>query len=89
MFNAKGESPSSGSLSNLGLVNMPAKIADHIRCFDFIPAPGPKTKCNCGVISFKNEVHISFGRTIIETEVERYFFRRLIKLGIPVKIESN
>lgn len=84
-----GGKPSSGSLSNLGLAAMPDKIAEYIEGFDFIPGPDPETKCNCGVIGFKNNVFISFGRVIRETEIEMYFFRSLVKLGIPVKIMTN
>jgi NRPS condensation-like uncharacterized protein len=88
-FNAFGEKPSSGSVSNLGAVHIPDEMAGHIERFEIIPAPGPKSKCNCGVISFKNNVAISFGRTIRETEVEKHFFRKLVRSGLPVKIFTH
>ena len=87
--NELGEKPCSGSLSNLGIVDLPPEIAVHVDYFDFIPAPAPATKCNCSVISFQDKISISFGRTIYETEIEKYFFNRLIKFGVPVKVISN
>lgn len=32
---------------------------------------------------------INFTSTIIETDVERYFFRKLVQEGLHVKIETN
>jgi NRPS condensation-like uncharacterized protein len=88
-FNAFGEKPSSGSVSNLGVVHMPDEIAGHIERFEIIPAPGPISTCNCCIIGFKNHVAITFGRTIRETEVEKFFFRKLVRSGIPVKIITH
>ncbi|MGA2141070.1 MAG: hypothetical protein ABSG94_01495 [Brevinematales bacterium] len=83
-----GKGASSG-LSNIGIVMMPDRIAAYIDRFDFILPPEPTSKCNCSVVSFRDKVSISFGRTIIETDIEKYFFRRLVGMGIPVKIENN
>ncbi len=84
-----GGNGTTSGLSNLGVVVMPEGIGAYIERFDFILPPEPTSKCNCGVISFKNKVSITFGRTINETEIEKYFFNRLVKMGIPVKIETN
>lgn len=89
IFNAVGETPNTSSISNLGIVNLPDRIAEHIEGFDFIPAPGPKTKCNCGLISFNGKIFISFGRNIREAEIEKHFFNILMKMGIPLKILTN
>jgi len=42
--------------------------------------------CLC---SYKEHCYISFGKTVNSTEIEKYFFRNLRKLGVPVKIETN
>ena len=34
-------------------------------------------------------MYINITRTIRESELEREFFTRLVKLGLPVKIQSN
>jgi hypothetical protein len=79
----------SSVLSNLGIVLMPDGIADHIDRFDFILPPEPSSKNSCSVVSFGGKVSISFGRTIAETDIEKYFFNRLVRMGIPVKLEIN
>jgi len=85
----EGDRISTTSLSNLGVVKMPDKMSEYIEYFDFIPSPDPALKCSCGVISFKDKICISFGRIIKESEIEKIFFTKLIKLGIPIKIISN
>lgn len=88
VFYASGEKAASSSLSNLGRVSLPEAMARYVRCFDFIPAPGRDTRTNCGVISFGDEIHVSFGRIVRSAEVERIFFTKLVELGIPVRVEG-
>ena len=46
-------------------------------------------RTNCAVASFGEHLSISFASSIVEADVERMFFRRLVRDGIHVKIESN
>ena len=84
-----GEKLYSGSFSNLGRVQVPKEFEEHIESFQFIPGYNPVRKVGCSVVSFKNNLYINFGRVCEEAEVERYFFKKLVKLGLPVKIETN
>ena len=43
----------------------------------------------CVASSIGDILTINFASSIIEADVERYFFRKLVKDGIHVKIESN
>jgi hypothetical protein len=76
-------------LSNLGRVSMPEHLAPHIRRFDFIPPPAAGEKVKASAVGWGSRIHVSFGRLVRPAISELYFFRRLIDLGIPVKIESN
>jgi hypothetical protein len=89
VYKVIGGKGASTGLSNLGIVKMPDRISSYIDRFDFLPPPEPTSKCNCGVVSFGDKVSISFGRTIMETDIEKNFFTRLVGMGIPVKIETN
>jgi hypothetical protein len=84
-----GEDLYSGCLTNLGPVNLPPAMSALIEHFDLVPAPAPITRTNCAVISYGNELRICFGSLVKEREIERLFFTRLIKMGIPVRIETN
>ena len=39
--------------------------------------------------SFEDILTINFASSIVESDVERHFFRKLVQDGIHVKIESN
>ena len=47
----------------------------------------PRT--NCAIISFQDTLTINFASCIKETDVERYFFTKLVEDGVHVTIESN
>jgi len=79
----------SGLLTNLNLISLPKELAEAIDYFDFIPNPNSVTKVNVGVVGFKKKLIISFGSLVEYTTVEKYFFRRLRKMGINVKITTN
>ena len=47
------------------------------------------SRTNCAIISFEDILTINFASSIMEADVERFFFRKLVQDGIHVKIESN
>jgi NRPS condensation-like uncharacterized protein len=77
------------SLSNLGRVDMPPELSEAIERFEFVPVFPNARKVSCGCISFANRLYITFGRTLTQPTVEQTFFRKLVALGCPVKIETN
>jgi hypothetical protein len=76
-------------LSNLGKVSLPEPLGDYVERFDFVPPPPTTRRINCGVVSYGDRLHVTFGRTIREAWVEELFFRRLTSWQIPVSIETN
>ena len=84
-----GEGKYSSTISNLGVFAMPEEMKQYIERADFILGRPYIMPTNCAVASFNGIMSISFGRSIKEKDCEREFFRTLVKLGIPVKIESN
>ena len=84
-----GERGYTTSVSNLGLVKVPDEIKDRIEAFEFYPAPSEVNKIKMCMCAYGSELRLSFGQMTENTEIEKYFFRRLRKMGIPVKIESN
>lgn len=89
LYKKMGEAQNSGKLSNVGKVTMPKEFAEKIENFEFILAPSETVNNGCAVVSFNDKLIINFSRTVEEPEVEKFFFRKLVKLGIHVKIESN
>ncbi|NLE25311.1 MAG: hypothetical protein GX625_08205 [Clostridiaceae bacterium] len=89
LYTRMGENLCSGTLSNLGLVNLPDKMASEVERIDFILGTNPINKTGCAVCSFNDKLVINFGSNTRDKSVERLFFTRLIRMGIPVKIEVN
>lgn len=89
IYNFAGDNQYTSNFSNLGAVTMPECLSNYIEGFDFYPPPNPKYKISCTAISYKDRLSVSFGKLIEESDIERFFFTKLIKIGIPVKIETN
>ncbi len=80
---------SSAGLTNMGALQVPASMRPHIERFDIYMGQPFSSRTNCAIISYEDVLTINFASSIIEADVERYFFRRLVQDGIHVKIESN
>lgn len=80
---------SSAGLTNMGALKVPEKMVPHIERFDIYMGQPFSSRTNCAVVSFEDTLTVNFASSIMETDVERYFFRKLVKDKIHVKIESN
>lgn len=88
-FYRVGDRKSTTSISNLGAVRLPEAMNRYVERMDFILGPLSRNKVVCGALSYNGMLALNFTRTIKESVLEREFFCYLVKLGIPVKIESN
>jgi len=84
-----GERKTSLGFSNLGVVRLPEQMSVYITRMDFIQGKPSQSKISCAGLTYNGNLIINFTRSMKESVVEREFFRYLIKLGIPVRIESN
>jgi len=88
-YRKEGDRKSSICFSNLGKTQLPAEMQPYVERCEFMLGSLLENPVTCAASAYGDDVYITFTRTIEETEVERDFFRRLIRLGVPVKIESN
>lgn len=84
-----GESRYSGSLSNLGRIELPDSMESEVEKMIFVPPPSPVVKAKAGVLSYKGKMQITFGSLVQETDLELEFFSFLRKKGIRVRIDGN
>lgn len=84
-----GESGYTSSISNLGRMELSENIASKIERFEFYPPPSRGNIIKVGVISYRTKLYLSFGSLTNRTDIERIFFRKLRKMGLPVKVETN
>ena len=80
---------SSAGLTNMGALRVPEDMKPYIERFDIYMGQPFSSRTNCAIISFDDILTINFASSIIEADVERFFFRKLVQDGIHVKIESN
>jgi NRPS condensation-like uncharacterized protein len=80
---------SSAGLTNMGSLPVPESMKPYIDRVDICLGQPFSTRTNCAIISYGDILTINFASSIIEADVERHFFRKLVKDGIHVKIESN
>lgn len=88
-YRLEGDMKNTTSLSNLGLIKLPPEMEEHITRFDFLLGSLVKNPVNAAAVGYGGKLYLNFTRVIEESFLERAFFRRLVKLGIHVKIESN
>ena len=73
----------------MGALPVPESMKPFIERFDIYMGQPFSRRTNCAIISFEDTLTINFASSIKEADVERYFFTKLVKDGIHVKIESN
>ena len=89
VYHARGERGGCLNLSNLGVAEVPAVMAQYIERFEFVIGVQYTYPNNCSAVSYGGKTCISMIRSIRESELERLFFSRLVELGLGVEIESN
>jgi NRPS condensation-like uncharacterized protein len=86
MYSMSGTNLYSGVITNLGKVTF-GEADSLIDYFVFIPPPPNDTlRVNGGVIGFGNSLVMTFGNITSSRELEREFYRTLIRQNIGVKI---
>lgn len=80
---------SSAGLTNMGAMKVPESMDPYVERFDIYMGQPFSSRTNCAIISFHDTLTINFASSIIEADVERYFFRKLVQDGVHVTIESN
>ncbi len=80
---------SSAGLTNMGSLPVPESMRPYIERIDICMGQPFSSRTNCAIISFGDIMTINFASSIVEAEVERYFFCKLVQDGVHVKIESN
>lgn len=83
------EKSNTTSFSNLGVVAFPENISAEIQNIFFVPPPGIRNQIKVGVVTFKNNTNITFGKLTKNTTIESTFFSLLRKEKLKLKITTN
>lgn len=88
-YNMLGMKLNTMSLTNIGKVDFPESMQPYVYDVTAGVYSGKFNTVNCSIMSYQDRLKISFTRSIVETTIEREFFRHFTNLGIDVEIESN
>ena len=80
---------SSAGLTNLGIIPVPPEMEPLVTRIEGILGQPFSNRTNCAIMSYHGDLIVNFSSSIKETDIERYFFTKLVQDGIHVKIESN
>jgi len=89
LSNTQGHAQFSGAISNLGAIHLPKEVEEHVRDMGVLLGPTYHCLTGCGVVGFKDHIHVNFGRINKNPLVEKHVFRRLVEMGAKVSIRSN
>lgn len=88
-FRLYGDRLVSSTLSNLGEIRIPDAMRPYVECFDFMLGRFLTSIPNATALSYGGKLRVTWTSGMQGRKVEQGFFTTLVKLGIPVKIESN
>ena len=89
IFLLVGEKKSTLSISNLGLIKLPAPMDEYVDRLDFVLSVQSNAPYNAGMLSYGDKLNLSIIRNIKEPRLERAIYEEFKALGIHVKVESN
>ncbi len=84
-----GEALSTCTFSNIGKMSIPESMMPYVESFDFILNRHRNNSHAVAAVGFKDKLSVTFSSKIYDNDVEKDFFTHLIKMGIPVILESN
>ncbi len=89
LSNTQGHAQFSGAISNLGAIRLPKEMEEHVKDMGVLLGPTYHCLTGCGVVGFKDHIHVNFGRINKNPNVEKHVFRRLVEMGAHVNLRSN
>lgn len=87
IYRSIGSKQCSGIITNLGVVHLPAEMAEYADSLEIIPPPpNNKVKTTCGVVTYNNKMRMCFANISTSKELERNVLSFLASEGINVRI---
>lgn len=77
------------TFSNIGIYKNESKYSDHIEDYNFILTPDWAEKLRCGIVSYQDNLAITFGTNLEDPCIEKEFAILLDKLNFTYNIKDN
>ena len=88
-FHFGAEFSTSTLLSNLGPINLPDDMKEHVERYFFHNSPGLVNGARCSIVSVGDNLTFTFSNIYEESDIESEFLKKLASMGISVKAETN
>lgn len=89
VYNQVGESLFTTTFTNLGVMDLPKAMVPYIHHGEMMLGGASSGRCNCGGISFQDDLVLTFSRNIREATLEREVLRFLVEQGLEITVSSN
>ena len=83
----KGDKYATYTFSNLGNIELPEGVREHVKDIHFILGRTRKRSGSCACVSYGGKLNLNFSRKIAEDDLERIFVRNLRALGIWAQVQ--
>lgn len=84
-----GDNLHTAPISNLGVVTLPPSVQEHVTDFIFTLGVAYSCKFSVAMISYNNQLNITFTREFVETGIEKDIVRYLTSNNVNVELSSN
>ena len=89
IYNIVADNDTSVLITNLGKIDIPGEMLQHIDRAMLFPAPGRVCGARGGVATIGDVLALSFMNIYKETDIERRIFGEFRRMGLDVSVESN
>ena len=75
--------------SNLGKVNLPKEVTEHLEDWSFAVNVNRRTPQNIGVVTYGDTLSVTWTRQIVQKDIDVEFYRIMRELGLDMTVNSN
>ncbi len=84
-----GDKIFTNTLSNMGVVQMPPELAEHIESMDFVLGPEISNRISCTMVTFQNTATFTITKMTVDPSFEEKMYELLTADGIAVEVEGS
>ncbi len=77
------------TLSNIGAIQLKEEYTNRVENFHLIMGASKKQEVKCGACSYQDQMTVTFSSVLKDSSIQKKFYQRLSKDGIPIRIETN
>lgn len=84
-----GNSKKTMTFSNMGVIKLPDEMKEYIDEISIMASTAKTSPAAMTTVTALGKTTLTFARKIVDTEIEKYFFRLLAEQGLDVTVRSN